>query len=93
MSHNYKGEAPTEDGTYLVRAEGELHVAQYYASSKTWYQIGEDYDSWYSGYYGNAKLELEVISKLDLEALAELLVRAKTSAPSLVDHINGKKEP
>lgn len=57
--------APAEDGFYLLRVDGELTVGEWYGSN--WEQLGVDYDAWT---YSPEIFEIEVIRKLDLEALA-----------------------
>lgn len=65
MTIQYKGDAPTENGVYLVRSNGELTVAEQCCGN--WEQLGIDYDVWQ---FSCVDYEIEVIKKLDLEALA-----------------------
>lgn len=74
MSVIYKGAAPTEDGTYLVRVEGKrLEIAELDTFGNagdltfhTWQQIGNDFDMWDNG----GDFEIDIIRKLDLDELA-----------------------
>lgn len=55
---------PAEDGFYLLRVDGELTVAEWYGN---WDQMGVDFDAWT---YAPEIFEIEVIRRIDLEALA-----------------------
>ncbi len=70
MTIKYLNDPPTEDGFYLVREGGQLNFA-YAAVSEhhdiMWEQLGIDFDVWT---HADHVYEIEVIRKLDLEALA-----------------------
>lgn len=87
----YNGNAPTERGNYLLRLSCDTQPAEDagfvddnhfrlgWFDGKGWEQFGYDWDVWE---HSPELYEIEVLSKLDLEALAELLARAKASVPS-----------
>lgn len=85
MSILYKGAPPTEAGLYVVRLMpgNELRVAEF--DNGDWQQFGIDYDCWQ---YGNVEYEIEVLHRLNLQALVELvaMVGGKPAPSTPVAH-------
>lgn len=67
MTIRYVDGKPVEAGIYLVRCDGELHVAEWDGSDH-WLQLGIDYDVWQ---YAHSIYEIEVLKRLNLEAMVK----------------------
>jgi hypothetical protein len=69
MTIKYIGEPPSDEGYYLVRADGKQLEVALFGESLGWLQIGNDYDAWS---HSSATIEIEAIVKLDLDMIEQV---------------------